>query len=329
VRWSSARARVFAHAAAFAATLATTVPAPGSFVGPALAGMATAGGAPPRVAVLVSQDAEPYQAAVDGFRHALEQQGSRAALDVYPLHGDAAGAEAALLKSKNDGAQLLFTLGSLATQAAVRQGGGTPIVAGMILSAEDVAGAGNATGVVLEFPVETEFRWLQKLLPGQRNIGVLFSPENQERVTAAERAAKSVGLTLFARKIESPKDIPDALDGLTRRVDVVWGIPDQVVLTPETVKPILLFSLRNRIPFIGLSSTWVKAGALYALERDYADIGAQCGELALRILQGTPPSALPPAAPRKVLYAVNMKTAKIMKLDIGRDVIAAAKAVVE
>jgi putative ABC transport system substrate-binding protein len=309
--------------------VATTVPAPGSFVGPALAGTAAAGGAVPRVAVLMSQDAEPYQAALDGFRHALEQQGSRAVLDVYALHGDDATAEAALQKAKQDGAQLLFTLGSLATQTAVRQGGGTPIVAGMILSAGDVAGAGNATCVVLEFPVETEFRWLQKLLPGQRNIGVLFNPENQERVTAAERAARNAGLTLFPRKISSPKEIPDALDGLARRVDVLWGVPDQVVLTPETVKPILLFSLRNRIPFVGLSSTWVKAGALYALERDYADIGAQCAELALKIMQGTPPSALPPVAPRKVLYAVNMKTAKIMKLDFERAVIAAAKAVVE
>lgn len=283
-----------------------------------------------RLTVIVSQDAPPYQEALDGFRDYLEQQGVRVPIDVQSLHGDAAAAPAALQRARQDHASLVLTLGSLGTQAAVREVRDLPIVAGLVMNADDLARVSNATAVVLEFPVETELRYLQRLLPGQRNVGVLFNPaENQSRIDLATKVAASLGLTLFARKVESPKDLPEALDSLNKRADVLWGVADQIVLNAQTVKPILLFSLRNRIPFVGLSATWVKAGALYALDRDYEDIGRQCGELALKVLQGTPPATLSPVPPRKVVYSVNLKTARLLKLDIGGPALQAAQAVIE
>jgi putative tryptophan/tyrosine transport system substrate-binding protein len=299
-----------------------------------LAAVARSAAAPvkgePRITVVVSQEAPPYQESLAGFREHLEQQGARAQIDVVEMHGDAAGAPAALEHARKERADLVLTLGSLGTGAAVRGLHDVPIVAGLVLSADDLGKAPNATGVLLEFPVETELRYLQRLLPGQRNVGVLFNPsENQARIDAATRAAAALGLALYARKVESPRDLPEALESLNRHADVLWGVADQVVLNPQTVKPILLFSLRNRIPFVGLSRTWVKAGALYALDRDYRDIGHQCAEMALKILQGTSPAALPPVPPRKVVYSVNLKTAHILKLDIGAPVLQAAQALIE
>jgi putative ABC transport system substrate-binding protein len=61
----------------------------------------------------------------------------------------------------------------------------------------------------------------------------------------------------------------------------------------------------------------VKAGALYALDRDYKDLGSQCGELAIKVLQGTKPSMLPIVPPRKTLYSLNQKTADHMKLEFS------------
>ena len=283
-----------------------------------------------RIAVIVSQDASPYQEVLDGFKQALEAQGVRAQFDVHALHGDGAKAEEALLGARQDGAGLLLALGSLGAQAAVREVRDIPVVAGLILNADALAKSPNATAVVLEFPVETELRFLQRLLPRQRNVGVLFNPlENQARIDAAARAAGALGLTLYARKVVSPKELPDALESLNKRADVLWGVADQIVLNSRTARPILLFSLRNRIPFVGLSATWVKAGALYALDRDYHDIGVQCGEMAVRILQGAAPSTLPPVPPRKVVYTVNLKTARLLRLDLRAPVLQAAQAVIE
>jgi putative ABC transport system substrate-binding protein len=52
------------------------------------------------------------------------------------------------------------------------------------------------------------------------------------------------------------------------------------------VKALLLFSFRHKLPLIGLSEAWVQAGALYALDWDYRELGAFCGRLALRQLPG-------------------------------------------
>jgi putative ABC transport system substrate-binding protein len=214
----------------------------------------------------------------------------------------------------------------MATRAAARASIETPVIACLVLRPSDLGGAPNITGTVLEFPVETELQRLSQILPRVRHIGVVFSPQNnQDRILAASQVAKKLGLTLHLRPIASPREIPAALESLTKEVDALWGLADPVVLTPETAEPILLFSFRNRIPFIGLSQAWAKAGALYALERDYHDIGAQCGELAAKALDGHPPSSLPPAYPRKVVYCVNLKTARHMKISFAPDLIKGAK----
>jgi putative ABC transport system substrate-binding protein len=156
-----------------------------------------------------------------------------------------------------------------------------PLIASLVLTTEELAGATNATAVVLEFPVETQLRWLQRLLPHQQRIGVLFNlHENQRLIETATRVAASLGLTLFPYEVSTPQDLPAALDAVAKRADVLWSIPDQTVLSPETAEHLLTFSFRNRIPFTGLSAAWVKAGALYALDRDYRDIGTQCGSRA-------------------------------------------------
>lgn len=310
-----------AAVAVLAALVAATPAGPIGAAGPAKV---------PRVRVLLGQDGPPYDEALQGVRQALGRQETHAEISVESLQGGAARARDAVRRARDERVNVLITLGSLATQAAVREAPDLPVVAGLILNADDLASSRNATGVVLEFPVETEFRFLQRLLPGQRKVAVLFNaPENQGRVDAATRTARSLGLTLLARRLESPRDLPEALDRLSRDADVLWSVADAVVLNPQTAKPILLFSLRHRIPFVGLSLTWVKAGALYALDRDYADIGVQCGELASRVLQGTPPSSLAPVPPRKVVYALNLRTARHLNINIPDPLVKAAQTVIE
>ncbi|MDH5725887.1 MAG: hypothetical protein OEY60_10495, partial [Nitrospira sp.] len=123
------------------------------------------------------------------------------------------------------------------------------------------------------------------------------------------------------KPVETPRDIPDALESLANNVDLLWGISDQVVLLPQTAEPILLFSFRNKIPFAGLSTPWVKAGALYALERDYSDIGSQCAEIAVKILNKAAPRTIQVVSPRKMLFSLNLKSARTMKIDLPGPII--------
>jgi putative ABC transport system substrate-binding protein len=157
----------------------------------------------------------------------------------------------------------------------------------------------------------------------------LYSAANQERVAQAEKVAAALGLDLHARRVDTPKDLPPSLDAFANEVRVLWGIPDAIVLTPETARSILVYAFKQRIAFVGLSASWVRAGAIYALDRDYQDIGVQCAELTLNILAGQHASALPAAPPRKVVYSINKRTAANLKIDIPPDVLRGASSVVE
>ncbi|HNC82317.1 MAG TPA: ABC transporter substrate-binding protein [Nitrospira sp.] len=277
-----------------------------------------------RIVVLSGQDLKPYQDVLAGLQQSLTKQGINLAVEIHAAQGAPSTANV-LEDIKKNGARLVVTLGSAATQAAVREVGQVPILATMIVTADDIKSASNATAVLLDFPLDLQMQWLHRIVPAANTVGVLFNPkENQTKVNHALRIAKENGLSLVTQAVDTPRALPDALENLSRHVDALWGISDSVVMTPQTAEPILLSTLRNKVPLAGLSASWVKAGALYALDRDYLDIGNQCGDIAGKILGGTSASSLAPIFPRKVTYSVNLKTAGAMNLELPQDVVRGA-----
>ncbi len=152
------------------------------------------------------------------------------------MEGDESKAAKALPASTKNGTDLIFTLGSRATEAAVKSQHGVPVIAGLILNAEDVCRSGNVCCVVLEFPLELQFQWISRMLPEGRHIGVLHGPGNQRKVEKAIEVARGRGITLHAKRVDTPSDLPDALNSMAKRVDALWGIPDDLVYTPQTAK---------------------------------------------------------------------------------------------
>lgn len=282
---------------------------------------------PVQVGVLLSSDSAPYQEVVAGFQARLRADGAPAEMQVYRLSDSSAPRAVAGIRQQ--GAALVLAVGSQATAVAVRGLSGVPVVSAMVLRPQELGDSPQVTGVYLEFPLDVEFTWLKRLLPNQKRIGVIYQPaENQAIVDRAASVARSLGLELYARRVQDPREIPAALTSLATEADVLWGLADRTVLTPETAESILLFCLRNKIPFVGLSHPWVKAGAIYALDRDYGDIGAQCGDLALSIFAGRSPAALPAVPPRKVVYSINQRTADHLHMRMAPEVLKGAKEVV-
>jgi len=278
-----------------------------------------------KIVLLISLEEAPFKQTVAGFNEYLTKQGIQASYEMYSLEGDSARVGPAIQKIKQSNAKLVFALGSLATDAALRELPDIPIVAGLVLRTDNLKQKANATGVGLEFPLETQFEWMRRFLPQAHTIGVIYNPEeNQKRIDSAARIAKKQGLRLAAQQIHEPQDVPAALNNLSKGADVLWGVADSLALSPQIAKNILLFSFRNSIPFVGPSSTWAKAGALYSLDWDYADLGAQCGEMAHKVLTGALPSSIPVEMPRKVMYSVNLFTARQLKISLPDDLVRGA-----
>ena len=283
---------------------------------------------PSRVFVFSSHGARPYQEVLAGFQGYLDKQGVGVTYETFVLDGDSEKAAQSIALAKKNEPALIYSLGFMATRF-IRDGmQDRPILASLVVDLDEFGSGVNTTGVVLSFPPKVQLEWLKRLLPKHTRVGVLYSSEkNQRMVEMAAREADRLGLALFSQKIESPKELPGALRRLSKKVDVIWALADKVILAPQTAKAILLSSFRNRIPVIGPSTPWVKAGALYALDWDYAEIGRQSGELAEKMLKGVPAHQLSPESPRTVLYSLNLRTARHMRLDLSDALVQGAKQV--
>jgi putative ABC transport system substrate-binding protein len=275
-----------------------------------------------RVVILKSKDAAPYRAVLDGFKQQLSQDGIGAHYELHDIGTNQSLPKIATSPAEDGERLIVLSVDPVSSRIAVRQIRHRPVIAALVVRPEEADASPNATGVLLDYPVEEQLRWIRRLLPDRRNVGVLFNPrENDKRIAVANDTAGELGLSLLAEKIAQPNDLPTALRTIAKRADLVWGISDHTVFTPQTAKQLIVFSFQNRIPLSGLSTSWVKAGALYSLERDYFDIGTQCAELAEAVLDGKSPSELPLLTPRVVLYSVNLKTARHMNISFPEDMV--------
>lgn len=275
-----------------------------------------------KVVIILSQESSPYADMVQGFQTFLTSAGVQVNLEVHTLKGSKEHASDVLRPFKSEPPTVFLTAGSLATQAVLAEHEEVPVIASLTAHLEKSRKKGNLTGVGLEFSIESQFEVMRRILPELATIGVLYGPqENQETIDRAQTLAKKLGMKLVPKPVDTSRDIPDALESLANNVDLLWGITDQLVVSSQTAEPILLFSFRNKIPFAGLSTPWVKAGSLYALERDYGDIGRQCAEIVIKILNKTNPRTIQVVPPRKVLFSVNLKTARSMNIELPQQVI--------
>jgi len=269
------------------------------------------------VVLLASGENAQYRAAISGFQEALAEQ-RRPHRTVPRFLGEADGLPAEELATlRSEQPKVVTALGARAARVLSREFAEVPLAVCMVMDPRELEDRKPVAMVALEFPVRVQLDWLRRVLPGKRSVGVLYSgARNTERIDEARRYAKAHGLEIVAREIGAPGEIPGALRGMARRVDVLWGLSDPLVLSPQTAKSFLLFSHQNRIPLVGLSAQWVRAGALYALDRDYEDLGRQCGEAVVRVLEGDTSTAGDMVSPRVVEYSLNLRAAKRMRVDL-------------
>ncbi|MGH7854509.1 MAG: ABC transporter substrate-binding protein [Candidatus Binatia bacterium] len=274
------------------------------------------------IAVIKAREAEPYEVALKSLRRTLKEKSIDVRIEEFLLGDDGKDDRLAELRKKNP--QLVVTLGSAATERVAKVIKDTPVLFCMALNPmasgfirSMSASGNNLTGASLDIPPQVQFEAIRSVVPNAKRIGVIYNPQETDTVVQqAKRVARDMGLELFAVPIASGDKVPDALRTMDKNVDALWSVADSTTFTPASAEFIFLHTLRNKLPFMGLSPAFVKAGALLALAIDYQEVGAQCGGLATKLLSGENPSSLPITTPQKVVLHVNMKTAETIGLKI-------------
>lgn len=282
-----------------------------------------------KLAVIKSLDLPEYNLAFDGFLGALQATGFEPVTTMVTLGGNDADIGRAIDGLRNDKPDLILALGTrAATEISLREKR-TPIVYSMVLkSLSESAGAGeietqpNVTGASLNIPLRVQLQKIKRAFPTAHHIGVISDPaQTKSLVDSVRSMAKAGGMELRVQWVKNENDIPQAVRTLNDSIDVFWMLPDQTVLTPRTSRFIIFELIKAGIPIMGLSSAYVKAGALLALDCNYIDIGRQSGELAVRILAGQPPAELAHTQPRAFTLAVNMKVREHLRVPLDESVV--------
>ena len=221
-------------------------------------------------------------------------------------------------KIRNEKPDIILTIGVLATTIAKEEIKDIPIVFCMVINHERFQLSGlNITGIATEISVEEQLKGFQTILYPLKNIGVIYDPSKTGNLIAnAEKKAEDIGVNLVKYEINSSEEVPEAIEGLTGRIDALWLLPDSTVITKKSFDLIKSTAFEKKIPLLCTSDVFVKEGALAAVFSDYKFVGRQASQLTREILERPSPGSLGIVNPDSFKLAVNTDTAEKLGIEL-------------
>ena len=227
-----------------------------------------------------------------------------------------------LVRTKPD---VLFVLGGDVTPAAVKATQTIPIV--FTSSADPVRlgfvaslarPGGNATGItlLLDELASKRLELLKQAAPRVSRVGFLWNPDHADNeLPEAERAAASLGVELKPLTVRGPADFDGAFVAATQaRIDALYVVSSR--LTLQNLGRIVNFVAENRLPLAGGFGAWAKQHGLLSYGPNVEDMTRRAVAYIDRILKGTKPADLPVQQPTRFELVINLRTAKVLGLDV-------------
>ena len=274
----------------------------------------------PSVVVVASVGVEAHRAALEGIQAALT--GTQAQVRVLDL-AEARSEQKSGAALAAPGVRVIIAVGSDALEIVTAGHPTVPVICTMVLrhsADKDLSPAGAAT-ISLDIPIEEMTAHLKKIFPEKTRLGIIRNPSSSS-CTPAQLQARAQPLGFIVRVVDaaSPEQLLPALMSLRGRVDLVWCMPDGLLYNSVTIKPLILASLENRLPLIGFSESFARAGAALGIYPDFRDIGLETGEVARQIMDNQPFRGA--VGPRKLKLAVNQSVLRLIGLRYPAEAVA-------
>jgi putative ABC transport system substrate-binding protein len=179
---------------------------------------------------------------------------------------------------------------------------------------------GNLTGLSLMAPdlAGKRLELIKSVVPGASRIAMLWNASDQGmaiRVEQAQLAAPAVHVTLLSPELRTLADLESAFVALTRdRPDALLVFVDPFTVAHR--RRIIDFAAANRLPAIYEDRGFVDAGGLMSYGPSIEDICRRAATYVDKILKGAKPGGLPVEQPTKFELIINLKTAKVLDLEI-------------
>jgi putative tryptophan/tyrosine transport system substrate-binding protein len=207
-----------------------------------------------------------------------------------------------------------------------------PVALGIVASL--ARPGGNATGInfLSSEIVAKRLGLMHELLPKATRFAVLVNPADATATEATSRdlkeAAHTLGLDILFFNARTADEIDTAFAAFAReRPDALFIGADGFFASRPSQFATL--AARDRVPASFSTSEMVEAGLLMSYGVNFADTFRQVGNYVGRILRGEKPADLPVQQPTKFEFAINMRTAKALALEVPPMLLARADEVIE
>jgi putative tryptophan/tyrosine transport system substrate-binding protein len=190
---------------------------------------------------------------------------------------------------------------------------------------------GNVTGVFLRqtelAEKQTELLW--QAFPDRTHIGILWDAISAPQFNAAERRAKIFGLQVYSLKLENPPyDFEAAFGSLaaaSTETLLVLSSPHFISARGQIVQ----LAIQHRMPTMFIFRTYVEAGGLLSYGADFAAMHRQAATHVAKILKGAKVGDIPIEQPNRFEFAVNLRTAKAIGIELPTSILLRADEVIE
>jgi putative tryptophan/tyrosine transport system substrate-binding protein len=210
---------------------------------------------------------------------------------------------------------------------------GDPVGSGLVASLSRPGG--NATGFML-FEGSLAGKWmelLKEIAPRVSRIAAMFNPATAPRggayyLASVEAAAQSFGVEAIASPIHVESDLEAVIATQARQPNGgLIVMPDAFLVGHR--REVTSLAARYRLPAIYFYRVFAEIGGLVSYGNDPVDNYRRSATYVDRVLHGARPSELPVQAPVKFELVVNLKSARVLGLDVPPSLLARADEVIE
>lgn len=260
-----------------------------------------------KVNLVLSDNSPPYRQFADAFSGSL--RASKAEVDVTETRDV-------------HGADLIVAVGMMAAELSITRSE-TPVLAVMIpddgLRAlldrfSRKVSARSISAVYMNQPWERQLDFLQAAFPERRRIGLVYSPGTLIDLADLRRQIAGRGGSLVTRQVSSAEKLFPSLERVFDASDLLLAIPDNAIYNSSSIRNILLTSYRKGVPLVGLSQSYVNAGALCAFFSTNEQMAGQAGALVISFYRN---GKLPePQYPAEFTISVNRQVSRSMGIEL-------------
>ena len=211
---------------------------------------------------------------------------------------------------------------------------GDPVGDGLVASL--ARPGGNITGLTFLGPqlVPKRLALLKEALPAVSKVAGLWHPGAYGEHTMsgmmneAKAAAQTLGLQLRLIGVRGPDELDQAFSAIAdERADAILVFPSPMLFIER--KRIVDLAAKLRLPLISMGKEFVQLGGLMSYGADIIDSFRLSGAYVDKILKGAKPADLPVEQPTKFELFINLKTAKVLGVEISAPLLARADEVIE